>query len=315
VKLGLTESWNLSIDRQFLQTLAAHIAYLGSESYHQAMTVDQNPGQFFAVGNSDNGTRPTYPSFQEILQVQDGGTANYNSLQAGIEKRLSHGFQAQSHFTWSKTFDLSFSGDPIFDTSVSDPRDPYHDHGLSALNYPFIWVSNFIYRAPLFENEQAVLRNVIGGWELSGLYKAFSGPDFSVNGGNGNNNSFFDEYEDRADVVPGVPLNVRKGGESHWLNQYMNPAAFAINAPGTPGNVPKFSIQQPPIQDVDLALLKNFTYRERYNMEFRFEAFNALNHPSFAPPDAEAGDATFGQITNPGPVSPRVLQAALKITF
>lgn len=315
VKLGVTESWNLSVDREFFESLALHLGYVGSESYHQAMTVDQNPGQFFAVGNSSNGNRATFPNFQEILQVQDGGTANYNSLQAGIEERLSHGFQAQSHFTWSKTFDLSFSGDPIFGTSVSDPKDPYHDHGLSALNYPFIWVSSLIYSAPRFKSDSALIRSAMDGWELSGLYKAFSGPAFSVNGGNGNNNSFFDEYQDRADLVPGVPMNVRKGGESRWLNEYMNPAAFAVNAPGTPGNAPKFNIQQPPIQDVDLALLKNFNYKERYNMEFRFEAFNALNHPSFAQPDAEAGDATFGQITAAGPVSPRVLQAALKFTF
>jgi hypothetical protein len=247
--------------------------------------------------------------------VQDGGNANYNSLQAGIEKRLSHGLQAQSNFTWSKTFDLSFSGDPVFGFGVSDPSDPAHDRGLSALNFPFIWVSNFIYRVPELKVENALLRNVVGGWEISGLYSAQSGPSFTVNGGNGNNNSFFDQNQDRADIVPGVPLNIRKGGKSNWLNKYMNPKAFVPNAPGTPGDAPKYNIQQPPLQDVDLALLKNFTVRERDNMEFRFEAFNALNHPSFAQPNAEVGGPNFGKIDEAGPVNPRVLQAALKVTF
>jgi hypothetical protein len=88
-----------------------------------------------------------------------------------------------------------------------------------------------------------------------------------------------------------------------------------MNAPGTPGDVQKFSFQGPPLQDVDLAVLKRFTYRERYCLEIRLEAFNALNHPSFCQPDSNAGDANFGQISGQGAVNPRVLQAALKIAF
>jgi hypothetical protein len=307
-KLGMTESWNLSIEQQFLQSVAIHVAYVGSESYHQAMAVDKNPGQF-------NNKRRVDPDFGVILQVRDGGTANYHSLQVGFEKQLSHRLQAQSSFTWSKTFDLSFSGDPSFGFGVSDPTNPSHDHGLSALNFPFIWVSNFIYGAPEFKTQRAMVRNAIGGWKLSGIYTASSGPSFTVNGGGGNNNSGLDQFQDRADVVPGVPLNIRKGGRSNWLNQYMNPKAFQENAFGTPGNVPKYNIQQPPLQDVDLALLKDFAYHENRNIEFRFEAFNALNHPSFAQPVAEFGDPNFGKINKAGPINPRVLQAALKLTF
>jgi hypothetical protein len=88
-----------------------------------------------------------------------------------------------------------------------------------------------------------------------------------------------------------------------------------MNAPGTPGNVPKFSITGPPLQDVDLALLKRLAYRDRYHLELRLEAFNALNHPSFCQPDANAGDPNFGQISGQGAINPRVLQAALKIAF
>jgi hypothetical protein len=310
-KTGMTESWNLFIDRQFFGTVDVRAGYVGSESYHQATAVDQNPG-VPGIGGARE-----FASFGSILQVQDGTTANYNSLQAGVEKRFSRGFEAQSSFTWSKTFDVSSSGDPIFGISVSDPTDVYHDHGLSAFNYPFIWTSSFIYRAPHFRSENKSVRNAFGGWELSGLYKAFSGPAFTVNCcyGDGNNNSSFDEGQDRPDSLPGVPTNVRKGGRSNWLQHYMNPNAFQINRAGTAGNVPKYNMQQPPIQDVDLALLKHFTYRERDDMEFRFEAFNALNHPSFCQPDSELGDADFGAITCTGPVSPRVLQAAVKITF
>jgi hypothetical protein len=315
LKLGITQSWNLSVERQFFDTVALHAAYVGSESYHQSAPVDLNPGHFFGAGNPNNGNRTTYTSFGSVIQVQDGATANYNGLQAGVEKRFSHGLQAQSNFTWSKTFDVIGSGDPTFEPSVSDPYDIHHDHGLSSFNYPFVWTSDFIYRAPALAGRGAWIRSSLGGWEVSGLYKALSGPSFTVNGGNGNNNSFFDEGQDRADAVSGVPVDLRKGGRAHWLNDYLNPAAFAMNAPGTPGDVQKFSFQGPPLQDVDLAVLKRFTYRERYRLEIRLEAFNALNHPSFCQPDSDAGDPNFGQISGQGAVNPRVMQAALKIAF
>jgi hypothetical protein len=108
---------------------------------------------------------------------------------------------------------------------------------------------------------------------------------------------------------------VRQGGKSQWINQYFNPAAFTNNAPGTPGNSKKFLIQEAPVNSADLAVLKNWQFRERYGVQFRWEAFNALNHPSFGQPDSNPGDSNFGQITNIGAVPPRVMQGALKVTF
>ncbi len=79
--LGITQSWNLSIDQQFSKSLAAHFAYVASESYHQATTVEQNPGIY-----ANGGARTTYPNFSSILQVQDGATANYESCrQASLD--------------------------------------------------------------------------------------------------------------------------------------------------------------------------------------------------------------------------------------
>jgi hypothetical protein len=132
---------------------------------------------------------------------------------------------------------------------------------------------------------------VIGGWSLSGLVTLQSGPPFTINGGNGNNNSGFLVYQDRADLT-GQPLQVRQGGKANWINHYFNPAAFTVNKVGTAGNSPK-----------------------RYGMQFRFEAFNALNHPSYGQPDSNPDDSNFGQITSSGPIPARVAQAALKLTF
>jgi hypothetical protein len=206
------------------------------------------------------------------------------------------------------------SGDPQFESSVSDPYDIGHDKGPSSLNYPIVWVTNGIYEVPSLRGHNALLRNTLGGWEISAIYTAQSGPPFTVNGGNGNNNSGFDIGQDRADIT-GKPINVRSGSKQQWIQQYFNPAAFAENAPGTPGDSKKFLLQEAPVNTMDAAVIKNWSYRDRYKLQFRWEAFNALNHPSFGQPDSNPTDSNFGQITGIGFIAPRVMQGGLKLTF
>jgi len=322
LKLGITQSWNLSLEQQLGKDWALHLAYVGAESFHQATTVDQNPGQYFGTPtDARNGTRTTYSNFGSIIQVQDAATSHYSALQAGLEKHLSHGLQFHTNFTWSRDTDVGGSGDPSFESSISDPYSVRHDYGLSSLNYPVIWVSAFLYQLPKLNHSNTLVKNVLGGWEFSGTYTAMSGPPFTMNGGDGNNRSFYDEGQDRADVVPGQSWGVRQGGKSHWLKSYFKPKAFSKNASGTAGNSPKFAIQAPPILTGNMAALKNFAFADRYKLQLRFEAFNAFNHPSYGQPDSNPSDGdpstggTFGTISGNGNVEPRFLEAGLKFTF
>ncbi len=76
---------------------------------------------------------------------------------------------------WAKTTDVGGSGDPDFESSVSDPFDIGHDKGPSSLNVPFVWVSYGLYQAPTFAGRGLFMKNVLGGWELSVIYTAESG--------------------------------------------------------------------------------------------------------------------------------------------
>jgi hypothetical protein len=316
LKLGETQSWNASLEQLVSKSWAVHAAYVGSESFHQATTVDRNPGQPGPAGQpfANRGVRFN-PNFGSIIQVQDGGTASYESMQAGVEHKFVHGFQIQSNFTWSKTTDVGGSGDPDFESSVSNPFSIAHDKGPSSLNVPFVWVTYGLYQAPTFEKRGALMKYALGGWEISAIFSADSGEPFTINGGNGNNNSGFDEGQDRADQVPGVPLKVRKGGKNNWLNNYFNTAAFVTNEVGTPGNSQKYIIQEPPAHDMDVSFIKNFSFAEGIKTQLRWEMFNATNTPSYGQPDNNPTDGNFGQITGIGPINPRVMQAAVKVTF
>ena len=111
-KLGITQSWNASVEHEIAQKMVLRLAYVGGESYHQAIVIDQNPG-IYATGKS----RSTYPNFQAILTEFGSGTSSYNALQVGVERHLSKGLEFQSNFTWSKTLDTTSSA-----TFPSGPR-------------------------------------------------------------------------------------------------------------------------------------------------------------------------------------------------
>lgn len=100
--LAITQSWNFSVEQQFTRDIGIHLAYVGNESYHLLTPVERNPGIYCAVANifcPVSGARSTFPQFGSITEYNTAGTANYQSLQAGIEKRLRYGLQLQSNFT------------------------------------------------------------------------------------------------------------------------------------------------------------------------------------------------------------------------
>jgi hypothetical protein len=311
----MTQSWDLAIDQEFSKDIALHIAYVGKESYHLGTILDRNPG-IYSTNPTLNGQRSTYTDFNQIDEETSLGTSPYHSLQVGLEKRFSHGFQARSNFTWSKVLDLSATGNIAVQGGLPNPFDIRYNRGISQLNVPLVSTTYFVYDLPAFEGWNVVGRNVLGGWEVSAIINAYSGSPFGICGcGNGQNASGSNQYGDRADVVSGVSPEVHQGSKQNWLNHYLNPAAFVTNAPGTFGNSGRNPFITPTINTTDAALMKNWNFKERYGIQFRWEMFNAFNHPSFGGPNTDPTSPNFGQITNTGPIPSRVMQAALKVKF
>jgi len=289
--------------------MAAHIAYVGSESYHQSTPLDLNPGIY-----ASQGTRSTYPLMGPILEMMTAGTASYHSLQAEITKHASKGLQFNSSFTWSKAVDLSSQGSLAWTGGLGDPFNLRWNRGISNLNFPLISITSFVYETPRLATAARLVREALGMWQVDGIWSMQSGQPFSVVGGDGNNNSEASQYGDRADLT-GQPFNAHQGGKSHWINEYFNPAAFAVNAPGTFGTSGRNILRGPGTNSADIGVDKNWAIRERYQLQFRWEMFNAFNHPSFGIPNNDPSSGNTGQITNTGVIPPRVMQGALKFSF
>jgi hypothetical protein len=313
-KLGITQSWNFSIEQQLTRALALHLAYVGSQSYHQADIVDANAAGVGA--GKASGVRPN-SNFSTILVDSSIGTSPYHSLQVGIEQRSFHGLSFQSNFTWSKVEDLASSGNISFASGLPDPFNIKWNKGISDLNTPLISVTNFTYQTPALNGLNPIVKHIFGTWEISSIYTLESGKPFGINGGNGNNNSGSLQNGDRADVVAGVPAWSHRGGRSAWLSEYFNTDAFSKkgNALGTFGNSGRNIFRGPDVNFADSAFSKNISYRERYKLQIRFELFNTFNHASFGNPDNTPTDSSYGVINSTGNEPSRVGQASAKFTF
>ena len=99
------------------------------------------------------------------------------------------------------------------------------------------------------------------------------------------------------------------GATAHWLN----PAAFAHPAPGTPANMAPGSVRGPGALIFNAGLSRLFPINERHTVELRAEAQNVLNRANFSDPTANISSNTFGQIISTG--SARIMQFALKYSF
>jgi hypothetical protein len=277
---------------------------------------------------------------------------NYNSLQVTLRKQFSHGFAMQAAYTWSK--DLTnvvvapLGGGGVGDNqaNVNNPTNTWGDYGPAGFERPQRFVFNYSYDLP-FGSPKGALGWLAKGWQLAGVVVVQSGNPLTlttVNGGSaftgGPAANSGESGSSTVQLAPGATygslatsggVESRLGG-SGSTNGYFNLSAIttniAINPDGTPtttalcptcatlyGNAGLGIIFGPGQLNWDQSLIKTTRFGERQTVQFRFEAFNLLNHPQFGNPAATYSTAsTFGEITTTS-TNPRVLQFAVKYSF
>ncbi|MGB6690770.1 MAG: carboxypeptidase regulatory-like domain-containing protein [Terracidiphilus sp.] len=260
--------------------------------------------------------------------VDDTGMANYNGLVATLQHRLSSTFSLLANWTWSKCLDIADGQGDLSSTVIEDPNNAALDYGPCGFDYRGIENVVLIAKSNVQRFNRAT-RWLANDWELAPLFHITTGGPVNVVAGQ--DNSLTDVGNDRPSLIPGVnPYNKvkfsRASGEAN--REYLNPAAFQqVTAPcgsslngcpqlGKYGDIGKNAFRTPPYLQFDSQISRRFPIRESLSLDFRLEAFNVLNHPDFAAPDAKLTDSTFGQISGTATGnSARVFQGCMKIVF
>jgi hypothetical protein len=265
-----------------------------------------------------------YPQFNAGLGPQFAplGTTSYNSLQAKVTKRLSHGIDFTYAFTYQKSL--------VFGSTINDVWNrSANDQVLAAEDQPLQSVIAFTYNVPRMHGINKILAYALYDWQVGGLLKYASGFPIPVPGAQ-NNLATVLFQSTRANRVPGQPLFL-KDLNSHVdprTDFVLNPLAWSDPAPGQwGGSAPfynDFRYQRRPNEALNFG--RNFQVGERVTFQARVEFTNVLNRAQAVNPTATnakatqvlsaAGNTGFGSInyTQTGQ-APRQGQMVLRMTF
>jgi len=270
--------------------------------------------------------------FSTNIYVSNQGASSYDGMLVSLRKRFSHGLQFDLNYTWSHSID---NGSSVVNTVagglVCDLRDLRVCRGNSDFDIRHLVNANFIYELPFGRgrmfgsNVPGWANQIIGGWEVSGIFTARSGLPFGTTttafpvGFNFNSPAAYNNGNVAA--LQGSIHDASNGTIQFFADPAAvfdpaNPTAGAIRFPhhGEIGNRNIF--RGPGFWNLDTALLKNFQmpWSEHQSLQLRWESFNLFNHHSFGLPAVGITGTTFGTITTSAS-APREMQFALRYSF
>ncbi len=246
-----------------------------------------------AIGTSFFNTPTSNNQMFEAATVTDGGFSNYDAGIVTLRKAMSHGLQFQVNYTWSHAIGNQGTNQQYIYSSNS----PYNyalDKSSEAFDHRNTLTAFWYYDLPFGKGKSFATGNdfldkwVVGGWNTSGIFNAYSGAPVCPTNEDGNYGSFFEE---QCAIAPsGFPGFSRHNnvtgsdgiGTSGTINAFANPAAVynSLQYPllSVNSQIPHDELRIFPYWNLDFSLGKRIPITERVNMALTADAFNVFNH-------------------------------------
>jgi outer membrane receptor protein involved in Fe transport len=340
VQPAIADEWNFTGQHQFAHNTTLQVGYVGQRGTHLMVPFDYaqrvllpnsscatppctapspyfaaNPDLYSALGNGGPGAT--------VSGTKSNGTMRYNSLQAVLQKQMTHGLQYQVAYTLSKCMSDSTGYYGAWNNALSasaywqNVYDQKSEYAPCYYDATHVVSAYAIYDLPfgrgkmLGQNVNRAVNGVIGNWEVSPIISYRTGWPLPIYGAEDNSGTFSRGARADCDGVPSIVNTSIPGVGRQWFN---NSGQFTNPSVGTFGNCsPQLSdLRSPHYNDVDLSLHKDFPITERFRVQFRSDFVNAFNHVQYNAPNVGLG-AGMGQITSAQP--PRNIQLALKLYY
>ena len=316
-----TESYMLSVQRQFGASTLLTVSYAGNQGHHLLVMVPTNTGNpalcltLPGCGPfAENGARTGLGSnFGPVTAQETVANSNYNSLEASLRLTPGTGSTILFAYTYSKSIDQASNlGEQV------NPFDQRATRVISSWDMTHNFVATYNYEVPL---DRWFRRNrLTEGWSFSGTTRFSTGlpvtlSDVSDNSllgtlGNGVNNQLLDTPRMTSGPLR-IHTNPRDG------QAMFNPSLFSVETLGQLGNSPRRSFHGPGIENFDMQISKIVRISESRSLDLRVQAFNVFNHAQFYGPAAVNGQvndtANFGHVVSAA--APRLVQLAAKFHF
>jgi hypothetical protein len=300
LQLPYTIQWNAAVEQALGPFQSSSLTYVGS---HAGRLLENNQVD----------VTPFNPNFENVVFLQNGLTSDYDALQAQYKRAISHGLTALASYTWSHAIDYGSYNYAY----------PYK-RGNSDFDVRHSFSAAFSYDLPN-AFRRGFVRALLNHWGLDDRFNARTGFPVTLNGSPIVDPATGQTFNAGLNVVPGVPLYL--SGPQFAGGRSVNPNAFSNPPAGSVGDAPRNFVRGFGTWQMNTAVRRDFPIHERLKLQFRAEAFNIFNHPSFGLIDPNFGSSTFGQaiatlnasLGGLNPLyqtgGPRSLQFSLKLTF
>ncbi|HVF57602.1 MAG TPA: TonB-dependent receptor [Pyrinomonadaceae bacterium] len=337
--------YSVSLQQELPYKMVGTVAYVGSQGRNlflrsvanriTSVRADGTVIREFDIVRTDGAVqRP----FAEVDYKTSGGSDSYNALQLSLGRRFNTGLTLNSQYTFARSFGNT-AGSNEARTAANNARSIEefdYDRGYNNFDVRHSFNLSALYDLPVGRNRKfdlgGIANAIFGNWGVGGIVNARSGlpievlvvrPDVVFVDAAGN--VFSSAGAGRTAIVNtpggGASRNVRRPdvipGVNPYLGddrQFLNPAAFAIPAPGKFGNLARNALRGPDFKQFDLVVTRRFPLTETVNVEFRTEVFNIFNRTNFANPSATLNNA-LGTGTNLLQPGQPFTQAAAGSTF
>jgi hypothetical protein len=312
--------WTAELEHSFGKEFVAGLAYLGSKGSNIDSTVSnfnnpvpgvgaiqsRRPMQFYVDSREPEKLLP----LGTVRYLDSSTNSSYNALQARLEKRYSAGLTFTGSFNYQKAIGVGYSVNEAAGFGGRIPQDPRNnaaERGRFNLDQRFRFVFSNVWEIPFLRNRKDFAGLLFGGWAINGIVQLTSGLPVNVTQ-NGDSHNTGTDSSPRPHIATGAA--VTRVMEGRTLDRWFNTDAFIrAKCDGCPGEGIFIGPQgygtagvnlfdAPATKTWDFALFKEFRIKERYRVQFRWEAFNFTNTPQFSAPSATVGTATFGKISS-----------------
>jgi len=331
------ESWNVALQQALPGNMSAQLAYVANHGVNLSGAQNINLPSYYGGGaasdpeNHDPDGNLTFGRTAATNQYFLGFSSNYQSLQAQLTKRYSHGLAFTSAFTWGKGLGYIAGDDGGLMFFINFRR----NYAPNDYDRKFNFEQTFTYELPFGHGHRYMNSGagdaIFGGWKVAGIISVVSGLPFTVQASGSSLNT--PGTAQTANISGPYHVLHGVGTSSHWFDPAPFQVADPTGCPAAPtpctnpglGNTGRNQFRGPGYLQNNFSLFKSFRLWREVALETRIDAFQLTNTPQFANPNSSNNRASnFGQVTSTvgsgqgsvnGIGGGRSLQGSAKFTF
>ena len=317
-KRGYVQSWNLTLQKELKWGFVGEAGYVATRQIRQLGLLEQNYAPI-GTGNAGKLLNQKFGRTADTLLITSIGNSHYDALQTRLSRRFANGYQLAANYTWSKSIGIAGADNSDNEPRIKIPQFYYLNRALSGFDRTHSFSLTNMIELPFGKGkrwlgDRKVISAIVGNWQVNNIISVMSGTPFRITAPGTSLNA--PRSDQRADLVKDhveILGNVGRG------QKYFDVTAFAPVTEPRFGSASWSVLRGPGTRTWDFGLFRRFRVTERFDLQFRMEAFNFTNTPIFDNPvELNVSNAGFGEITRTpenAPAANRQFRFGLRLGF